>query len=64
MDLMVQFPGNGVVPWQRFGPSSQFFMSASSEQRTETFVAHWQMMENLELVKQYGDRHGVQDNRL
>ena len=22
MDLVIQFPGDGVVPWQRFGPST------------------------------------------
>ena len=63
MDLMIEFPGNGVVPRERFSPRSQFFMSASSEEGTK-FVTHRQMMENLEHVNQYGDRHGVQDNGL
>ena len=32
MDLVVEFPGNRVVPRQRFGPIPQLFMSASPEQ--------------------------------
>ena len=44
MDLVIEFPGDGVVPRQRFGPGSQFFMSTASKQRTETFVAHRQVM--------------------
>ena len=51
MDLVIQFPGNGVVPRQRFGPRSQLFMGATSEQGAETFVAHRQVMQNLEHVK-------------
>ena len=31
MDLMIEFPGNGVVPRQRFGPIPQLFMGTSSE---------------------------------
>ena len=64
MDLMVEFPGNGVVPWQRFGPRSQFFMGASSEEGAETFVSHRQVLQHLEHVKQHGNRYRVQDNRL
>ena len=31
MDLMIQFPGDRVVPRQRFGPIPQLFVSVSSE---------------------------------
>ena len=64
MDLMIQFPGDGMVPRERFRPISQLFMGASSEQRAETLVAHRQVVENLQHVNQYGDRHGEQHNRL
>ena len=46
MDLMVEFPGDRVVPWQRFGPRSQFFMSTASKQRTETLMAHRQVVQD------------------
>ena len=50
MDLVIQFPGNGVVPRERFGPIPQLFMRAASEQRAEQLMAHRQVMENLEHV--------------
>ena len=40
MDLMIQAPGNGMVPWQRFSKIPQLFMGASSEQGAQTFVTH------------------------
>ena len=64
MDLMIQFPGDRVVPRERFGPLSQLFMRTATEQGAETFVAHWQVMENLQHVNQYGDGHREQHNRL
>ena len=64
MDLMTQFPSNGVVPRQRFGPIPQFLMSTASKQRTKTLMAHRQVMENLQHVKQYGNWYGEQHNRL
>ena len=64
MDLVIQFPGDGVVPWQRFGPCSQFLVGASLKQGAETFVAHRQMMENLQHIKQDRDGYRVQDNGL
>ena len=39
MDLVVEFPGNRVVPRQRFGPISQFFMSAASEEGAQTVAS-------------------------
>ena len=64
MDLVIQFPGNGVVPRQRFGPRSQLFMSASSEQGTETFVTHREVVQDLEHVKENRNRYRVQHNGL
>ena len=43
MDLMIEFPGNGVVPplpRQCFGQIHQLFMGASPEQGLQTFVTH------------------------
>ena len=62
MDLMIQFPGDGVVPRKRFGPGSQFFMGAATEQRTEQLMAHGQVVENLEHLNQHRDRNGEQHN--
>ena len=64
MDLVIQFSGDRVVPWQRFSPGSQFFVGAAAEQRAKTLMAHWQMMENLQHVKENGNRYRVQHNRL
>ena len=47
MDLVIEFPGDRVVPRQRFGPIPQFLMSAASEGGAETFVTHREVMENL-----------------
>ena len=64
MHLMVQFSGNGVVPRERFGPRSQFFVSTTSEQRTETLVAHRQVVQYFQHVNQDRDRNGEQNQRL
>ena len=64
MDLMVEFPGDGVVPRERFGPIPQLFMRAATEQRTEQLMAHGQVMQDLEHVDQYGNRHREQYDRL
>ena len=64
MDLVIQFPGDGMVPRERFGPIPQLFMGAATEQRAEQLVAHRQVVQYLQHVNQYGDRHQEQDNRL
>ena len=64
MDLMIQFPGDGVVPRERLGPFSQLLMGASTEQRAEQLVAHGQMVENLQHLYQHGDGHREQNQRL
>ena len=64
MHFVVQFPGDGMVPRERFGPRSQFFMGASPEQGVETLVAHWEVMQDLEHLNQDRDRYGEQHNRL
>ena len=39
MDLVVEFPGNRVVPRQRFGPIPQFLMGAASEEGAQTIAS-------------------------
>ena len=36
MDLVIEFPGNRVVPRQRLGPSPQFFVGTTLEQGAQT----------------------------
>ena len=62
MDLMIQFPGDRVVPRERLGPIPQLFMRTASEEGAEQFVAHRQVVHDLQHLDQYGDRHGEQDN--
>ena len=64
MDLMVEFPGNGMVPRERFRPIPQLFMRTATEQRTEQLMAHGQMVQDLQHVNQYGDGHREQHNGL
>ena len=64
MDLMVEFPGDGMIPRERFGPIPQLFMGAATEQRAEQLMAHGQLVENLEHVNQYGNWYGEQHDRL
>ena len=64
MDLMIQFPGDGMVPRERFGPIPQLFVGAATEQRLKTLMAHGQVVQYLQHVNQYGDRHREQHNRL
>ena len=64
MDLMVEFPGNRVVPGQRFSPIPQLLMGASSKQGAETFVTHREVVKNLQHLKQNSNRYRVEHNRL
>ena len=48
MDLVIQFSGDRVIPWQRSGPGSEFLVGASSEHGTETLMAHREVMQDLE----------------
>ena len=64
MHLMIQFPGDGMVPRERFGPIPQLFMRTATEQRAEQLMAHGQVVHNLQHVDQYGDGHREQHNRL
>ena len=50
MHLMVQFPGDRVVPRERLGPIPQLFMSTATEQRAEQLMAHRQVVENLQHI--------------
>ena len=58
MHLMVQFPGDRMVPREDFGPISQLFVRAASEQRAEQLMAHRQVMQDLEHLYQDRNRHG------
>ena len=58
MHLMVEFPGDRVVPRERLGPISQLFMRTSAKQRTKQLVAHGQVVENLQHLNQHRDGHG------
>ena len=64
MDLMVEFSGDGMVPRERLGPIPPLFMGTSAKQRAEQFVAHRQVVQNLEHLNQHRDRNGEQHDRL
>ena len=64
MHLMIQFPGDGMVPRERLGPISQLFVGAASKQRAEQLMAHGQVVENLQHVYQDRDGHREQNQRL
>ena len=64
MDLVIQFPGNGMVPRERFGPIPQLFMGAATEQHAEQLMTHREVMQNLEHIDQHGDGHREQNQRL
>ena len=64
MDLVIQFPGNGVVPRERFGPIPQLLMRTATEQRAEQLMAHGQVMQDLQHIYQYGNWYGEQHNGL
>ena len=64
MDLMVEFPGDRVVPRERFGPIPQLFMGAATEQRAEQLMAHGQVVQYLEHVDENSDGHREQNQRL
>ena len=57
MDLMIQFPGNGVVPRERFRPIPQLFMGTASKQRAEQLMAHGQVVQDLQHIYQDRDGH-------
>ena len=58
MHLVIQFPGDGMVPRERFCPIPQLFMGAATEQRAEQLMAYRQVMQDLEHVYQDRNRHG------
>ena len=64
MDLVIQFSGDRVVPRERFGPIPQLFVGAPSEQGAEAFMAHRQVVQDLQHVKENRNRHREQHNRL
>ena len=64
MDLVIQFPGDRVVPRERFGPIPQLFVGTATEQRAEQLMAHGQVVQYLEHVNQHRDGHREQHNGL
>ena len=64
MDLVIQFPGDGMVPRERFCPIPQLFMGAATEQRAEQLMAHGQVVQYLEHVDENSDGHREQNQRL
>ena len=42
MDLVVEFPGDRVVPRQCLGPIPQFFVGTASKHSAQAFLAHRQ----------------------
>ena len=64
MDLMIQFPGDRVVPGQRFGQIAQFFVDTASEESAQTILSHRQVPQGLQQIKQHRNRYRVQHNGL
>ena len=64
MHLVIQFSGNGMIPREHLSPRSQFFVSTTSKQRTETLVTHWQVMQNLQHIDENRNWHREQNQRL
>ena len=64
MHLVIQFPGDRVVPRERLGPIPQLFMGAATEQRAEQLMAHGQVVQYLEHVDENSDGHREQNQRL
>ena len=64
MDLVIQFPGDGMVPRERFRPIPQLFMGAATKQRAEQLMAHGQVVQDLEHVDENSDGHRKQHDRL
>ena len=61
MDLMVEFPGNRMVPRERFGPIPQLFVGASFEEGAKTLMAHRQVMQDFQHLNQDRDGNGEQN---
>ena len=47
MDLVIQAPGNWMVPWQCFGPIPQLFPTTASEQGTLAVLSDGQVPQHL-----------------
>ena len=58
MHFVIQFPGDRMVPRERFGPIPQLFMGTSAKQRAEQLMAHRQVMQDLQHVYQDRNWHG------
>ena len=64
MHLMIEFPGDRMVPRQRFGPIPQLLMGAASEQGAQAFATIRQVAQQLQHIEQDRNRYRVQHNGL
>ena len=64
MDLVIQTSGHWMVPRERFSHVSQLFPPTATEQGALTILAHREVAQCLQHIKQYGNRYRVQHNRL
>ena len=64
MHLVIQFPSDGMIPRERFGPIPQLFMGAATEQRAEQLMAHGQVMQDLQHVDEDRNWYGEQHNPM
>ena len=64
MHFVIEFPGDRMVPRERFGPIPQLFMRTATKQRAEQLMAHGQVVQDLEHVNQDRNRHREQNQRL
>ena len=61
---MIQFPSNRVVPRQGLGPIPQFVVATASEKRMENRLAHEQVVQDLQHLKESRNWHGIEYNGL
>ena len=64
MNLMIQSPGNGMVPRQCLGKISYLLEGTSPEQGAQTVVFQRQVPQRLQHIEQDGKRYSVQYQRL
>ena len=51
MNLVVEFPGNGVVPRQRFSPITEFLVGAATEKGAQTVTSQRRVPQHLQSFK-------------
>ena len=60
MDVVIELPGNRMIPRQSLGQVTQFLMGASPEQGAQTILSQRQVPQGLQHVKQHRQRHRIQ----